>query len=216
MHLYELQGMGNGKRVAVALAMLLIAYFVFGGGGGGTFVSTWRGDGPQPAAAAGLVGQAAQVGQGDTLVAPPEIPADQPWGNPVQAARVVMTQGYGVGSHAPAEVWGGIDLAVDGNGDGQADPDGSWGAPIRATMSGIVKLSPNSWPAGNHIWVIGDQYKTGYAHLQSFEVEDGQFVERGTIIGRMGSTGQANGPHLHYDVWLNEANHNPLDFHPLP
>lgn len=137
--------------------------------------------------------------------------ANQPSGCPVVAEHVVMTQGYGVGSHAPVEVWGAVDLAVDGDGDGQADPNGSLGAPLRATMPGLVHLTANSYPAGNHIWVIGDQYKTGYSHLLAFEVQDGQYVQRGDIIGRLGSTGESSGPHLDYQIWRDGVNQNPLD-----
>lgn len=140
----------------------------------------------------------------------------KPKGNPLKTANVVMTQDYGVGSHAPAHIWGAIDLALDGNGDGQADPNGSTGQPIYATHSGAVRVTPNSWPAGNHVWVINSRYKTGYAHLQDFTVTSGDIVQRGDIIGYMGSSGQSSGPHLDYQVWQQQdgtwVNHNPLDF----
>ncbi len=140
----------------------------------------------------------------------------QPKGNPLQSANAVMTQDYGVGSHAPAHVWGAIDLAFDSNGDGHADPSGSTGQPIYATHSGAVRVTPNSWPAGNHVWVINSRYKTGYAHLQDFTVASGDIVQRGDIIGYMGSSGQSSGPHLDYQVWQYQdgtwVNHNPLDF----
>lgn len=163
-----------------------------------------------PAGSGGLSGIAeAQQGRG--------LPADaRPQGNPLQASNTVMTQGYGVGSHAPAATWGGVDLAIDGNGDGAADPDGSWNHPIYATHDGVVKLTPNSYPGGNHIWVANDGYRTGYAHLADFAVQDGQAVRRGDLIGYLGSTGQSSGPHLHYDTWVNEGgawvNVNPLEF----
>ena len=127
-----------------------------------------------------------------------------------------MTQGYDLGTHAPAATWGAIDMAVDGDGDGEADPSASLGTPIRATMSGIVKVDYDTYPAGNHVWVIGDQFKTGYAHLDTIVVQDGQVVQRGDIIATLGSTGMSSGPHLHYHVWLNGVNVNPLSYHPLP
>lgn len=130
--------------------------------------------------------------------------------------NTVMTQGYGVGTHAPAHVWGAVDLAIDSTGDGVGDPDASWGHPIYATHPGMVKVTPNSYPAGNHVWVINDTYKTGYAHLSEFAVESGQAVERGTLIGYMGSTGQSSGPHLDYQVWQMQngtwVNVNPLNY----
>ncbi|ABX06323.1 M23 family metallopeptidase [Herpetosiphon sp.] len=213
MNWYDLSDYGNNyKRGAVALGLIVVLFLLLNRPSTPT-ISAWRGENPS---VAGLSGSAIQVGQGDTLVAPPGISSDQPWGNPVAANRVVMTQGYGVGSHAPAEVWGAIDLAVDGNGDGAADPAGSVGAPVRATMSGYIEVTADSWPAGNHIWVIGNEYKTGYAHLSEFKVQDGDYVERGTIIGTIGSTGSSSGPHLDYQIWHNGVNQNPLNYHPLP
>ncbi len=148
------------------------------------------------------------------------LPGDlRPQGNPLRAANTVLTQGYGVGSHAPAAVWGAVDLALDGNGDGAADPEGSWHQPIYATHSGVVKTTANSYPAGNHLWVTNDEYRTGYAHLASFAVGDGQRVERGDLIGYIGSTGMSSGPHLDYQVWVRQGdawvNVNPMDFNVL-
>jgi murein DD-endopeptidase MepM/ murein hydrolase activator NlpD len=189
----------------------------------GPVVSNWSGDQvhqqslaqPEPAPLTGLFAKSAPAPSGTGLASIDHDP-DMPWGNPTDSVAAVMTQGYGVGSHAPAEIWGGIDIAIDGNGDGLADPQGSDGAPIYATMRGVVKVTPNSVPAGNHVWVIGPQYKTGYAHLKAFAVETGQVVERGTLIGYMGSTGNSSGPHLHYDVWKDGVNQNPLNYGALP
>lgn len=173
--------------------------------------------GARPASAAGgLSGFAdAQDGQRGRGL-PGEL---RPTGNPLQAPNTVMTQGYGVGTHAPAEIWGAIDLALDGDGDGAADPDGSWDKPVYATHSGVVRTTPNSHPAGNHIWVSNDQYRTGYAHLSGFAVSDGQEVRRGDLIGYLGSTGMSSGPHLDYQVWVMEGgawvNVNPLEFEVL-
>jgi murein DD-endopeptidase MepM/ murein hydrolase activator NlpD len=140
------------------------------------------------------------------------IDPDQPYGNPLQSSAAVMTQGYGVGTHAPANAWGAVDLAIDGNGDGVADPSGSRGAPISATHRGVVQLTPNSYPAGNHIWLSNDRFKTGYSHLDSFAVQNGDLVERGTLIGYVGSSGLSSGPHLDYQVWADGVNVNPLEY----
>lgn len=168
-------------------------------------------DGREPAAANGLAGVAAprQTGRG--------MPGDlKPWGNPLRTANTVMTQGYGTGSHAPANVWGAIDLALDGNGDGFADPSGTWNGPIYATHHGTINVTPGSYPAGNHVWVTNDAYRTGYAHLASFAVQTGQVVEPGDLIGAIGSTGMSSGPHLDYQVWIWQdgrwVNQNPLDY----
>lgn len=165
--------------------------------------------------AAGLSGFAQQRQQGQGLPGDP-----RPEGNPLQAPNTVMTQGYGVGTHAPAEIWGAVDLAIDGDGDGAADPDGSWNQPVYATHSGVVTVTPDSHPAGNHVWIVNDEYRTGYAHLSGFAVSTGQAVRRGDLIGYLGSTGMSSGPHLDYQVWVKQGgawvNVNPLDFGALP
>jgi murein DD-endopeptidase MepM/ murein hydrolase activator NlpD len=177
-------------------------------------VSGWPGMSPESQAVLsnatnGLSGVANQQGRGLSLDL-------RPSGNPLRAANTVMTQGYGVGTHAPAQTWGAVDLALDGNGDGAADPEGSWSHPVYATHSGVIQVTADSWPAGNHIWVFNEQYRTGYAHLQQFAVENGQVVQAGQIIGYMGSTGMSSGPHLDYQVWERQGeawiNLNPLDF----
>lgn len=187
--------------------------------GGKPVVSSWGGDAAQQglgtvANSGGLTGLFAQQ-QSNTRRTPLALdphPQEWPWGDPLDSARTVMTQGYGVGSHAPAQSWGAIDLALDGDGDGLADPQGTWDQPVYATMSGEIKLAPNSYPAGNHVWVIGEEYKTGYAHLSRFAVENGALVKRGDVIGYVGSSGLSNGPHLHYHIWHNGVNVNPLEY----
>jgi murein DD-endopeptidase MepM/ murein hydrolase activator NlpD len=183
-------------------------------------LSLWNGNGAPAAMMAGIAAPEVsgginiiteQIGQGMPVES-----ALKPQGSPLQSPSSVVTQGYGVGSHAPADAWGGIDMALDGNGDGQADPQGTLGKPVYATHGGVVKASRDTWPAGNHIWVINDGWRTGYAHLLDFAVEDGQEIQAGTLIGFIGSTGQSSGPHLHYDVWelVDGAwvNRNPFDF----
>lgn len=142
--------------------------------------------------------------------------SEKPSGNPLGTVRTVMTQGYGVGSHAPAAVWGGVDLAVDSDGDGQAEGQSTEGTPIYATHSGITRVVPQSWPAGNYLSISNEHYKTAYAHLSAFAVEGGVTVATGQLVGYVGSTGNSSGPHLHYEVWQDGVNVNPLDFGALP
>jgi murein DD-endopeptidase MepM/ murein hydrolase activator NlpD len=125
--------------------------------------------------------------------------------------RVVMTQGYGVGSHAPADVWGAVDLAIDANGDGWAESGSSFGVPIVATHDGVAYTSQDSWPGGNYVTVIdhGSGWRTGYAHMERILVTSGQHVTAGTIIGLMGDTGMTTGPHLDYQVWFHGRNLDP-------
>jgi murein DD-endopeptidase MepM/ murein hydrolase activator NlpD len=49
-----------------------------------------------------------------------------------------------------------------------------------------------------------------YAHLSSFSVRVGQFVSTGTRVGRVGSTGEATGPHLHFEVRVRGAAVDPV------
>ncbi|NTV66014.1 MAG: M23 family metallopeptidase [Oscillochloris sp.] len=194
------------RTVVLALALIGLIYLFFNlQGTQNPQISFWSPIGNS--ATSGLFGQAQGRGFG---------PDARPQGNPLADSHTVMTQGYGVGTHAPAATWGAVDLAIDGNGDRTADPEGSLQHPIYATHSGVVKLTPNSWPAGNHIWVSNDQYRTGYSHLVSFAVADGQTVAPGDLIGYLGSSGQSSGPHLDYQVWQMQAgqwaNQNPLDF----
>jgi murein DD-endopeptidase MepM/ murein hydrolase activator NlpD len=136
-----------------------------------------------------------------------------PAGCPTQPTkgRTVLTQGYGVGSHAPAEIWGAVDLAVDGDGDGYADPDATWYIPVVATHDGVIRVDLDSYPAGNHVWVSdrASPWRTGYSHLAVVTVISGQYVRAGTVIGMVGSTGEASGPHLDYQVWNGEVNVDP-------
>ncbi|MFV9503233.1 MAG: M23 family metallopeptidase [Oscillochloridaceae bacterium umkhey_bin13] len=138
-----------------------------------------------------------------------------PLGCPVVplAGQVVLTQGYGVGSHAPAAVWGAIDLAVDGNGDGYADQAASWYQPIVATHDGRVTVTLDSYPGGNYVAVSDPSgvWRTGYGHLALVTVLNGQFVRAGEQIGLMGSTGASTGPHLDYQVWRSGVNIDPTE-----
>lgn len=172
-------------------------------------ISNWNNQqsGPISGQAQPITGAAQPVGRGLGYV-------EKPQGSPLQG-KVVLTQGYGVGSHAPAAVWGGVDLALDGNGDGGADPKITMGAPIYATHSGIASVRPDTWPAGNYLAITNDHYKTAFAHLSQYAVEDGQPVEVGQVVGYIGTTGQSSGPHLHYEVWQDGTNVNPLDYDAL-
>jgi murein DD-endopeptidase MepM/ murein hydrolase activator NlpD len=138
---------------------------------------------------------------------------DGPHGCPLppESGRVALTQGYGVGTHEPASILGGVDLAMDGDGDGYADPGATQGVPILATHGGVARVFLNSWPAGNYVRVVDEQtgWSTAYAHLDTVLVADGQIVPAGTTIGAVGSTGQTSGPHLHYEVWRGGENVDP-------
>lgn len=87
------------------------------------------------------------------------------------------------------------------------------GTPIYAAESGRVVF--NGWNGGygrtldiDH----GGGVKTRYAHLSSAAVSAGRYVERGQVIGYMGSTGNSTGSHLHFEVIVNGRPLNPLNY----
>ena len=88
------------------------------------------------------------------------------------------------------------------------------GTEVFATGDGeVVKEESNYWGYGNVITIDhGYGYKTRYAHLQKFAVRNGQKVKRGQLVGYVGSTGKATGPHLHYEVLKNDEAVDPLHF----
>lgn len=119
-----------------------------------------------------------------------------------ERGSVVVIQEWGVGTHAPAAQWGGVDLIVQGG--------PTAGTPIVATHAGRVQVVLNSWPGGNYVGISSDAgWRTAYAHLATVLVADGDYVEAGTIIGTVGQTGWATGPHLHYETWNQGVNVDP-------
>ena len=139
--------------------------------------------------------------------------ADGPRGCPLApaAGRVVMTQGYAEGTHAPSAIWGGVDLAIDGDGDGEPEPPITQGQPIAASLGGVAHVYLGTWPAGNYVRVTDERsgWAAAYAHLDTVAVQDGQAVRAGDLIGSVGSTGMTSGPHLHYEIWRGQQNVDP-------
>jgi murein DD-endopeptidase MepM/ murein hydrolase activator NlpD len=87
------------------------------------------------------------------------------------------------------------------------------GTPVFAAGAGtIVSRGPHAG-YGNYIRIHHDkQYDTAYGHLQSFAkgLKVGDKVRQGQVIGYVGSTGLATGPHLHYELMANNQQVNPL------
>ena len=89
------------------------------------------------------------------------------------------------------------------------------GTEIYATGNGVIAyVNSSKRGLGNHIIINhGYGYSTIYAHLDSFNVRSGQKVERGDVIGFVGSTGLSVAPHLHYEVKLNGRNVDPVNYY---
>jgi murein DD-endopeptidase MepM/ murein hydrolase activator NlpD len=85
------------------------------------------------------------------------------------------------------------------------------GAPVYATADGTVSLAAREGAYGNLV-VIDHGYglETRYGHLSKYEVKTGERIARGHVVGRVGATGRATGPHLHYEVRVNGRLLNPL------
>lgn len=89
------------------------------------------------------------------------------------------------------------------------------GTPVLATRRGRVVFA--GWRGGYGYAVIidhGQGVQSLYGHLEDFTVQAGDYVQRGQVIGYMGSTGYSTGPHLHFEVIVNGQPVDPLDLLP--
>ena len=115
-----------------------------------------------------------------------------------------ISQGFGCNSYwfeqwepscpFPHRIHTGIDIA------------GPWGTPIIAADTGVIYFYPGYYGYGNYIIIIhGHGYSTLYGHTASFArgLRSGQIVTRGTLIAYEGSTGNSTGPHLHFEIRVN-------------
>lgn len=85
------------------------------------------------------------------------------------------------------------------------------GTPVLAVGDGEVIVAKRSGGAGNYVAVRhGRQYMTRYMHLKKLLVKPGEKVKRGDRIALSGNTGRSTGPHLHFEIWINNQAVNPL------
>ena len=121
-----------------------------------------------------------------------------------------ISQGFGCNSYwfeqyepncpYPHRIHTGIDIA------------GPWGTPIIAADTGVIYLFPGYYGYGNYLIIIhGHGYSTLYGHTASFArgLHSGQIVARGTVIAYEGSTGNSTGPHLHFEIRVNNIWRDP-------
>jgi murein DD-endopeptidase MepM/ murein hydrolase activator NlpD len=85
------------------------------------------------------------------------------------------------------------------------------GDPVRVTADGVVTTASYSGAFGN-LAVVQHEFgiTTRYAHLSRLAVRPGDRVRRGDLVGYVGATGRASGPHVHYEVWADGKPVNPL------
>lgn len=91
----------------------------------------------------------------------------------------------------------------------------AWGTPVSATANGTVIFA--GWQSGyGQVVVIdhGGGLTTRYGHLSHVDATVGQTIKRGDIVGNVGSTGRSTGPHLHYEVRLNDEPVDPMQYLP--
>jgi murein DD-endopeptidase MepM/ murein hydrolase activator NlpD len=124
-------------------------------------------------------------------------------------------------AHATPSIWPAVGWLTDGFGTRTnpvtgnqgthegLDISGDKGDPVFAAASGTVQTAGWSGDFGNLVVVTHEfGLVTRYAHLSKINVKPGDAVNRGQVIGQIGSTGRSTGPHLHYEVW---ANGRPID-----
>jgi murein DD-endopeptidase MepM/ murein hydrolase activator NlpD len=120
---------------------------------------------------------------------------------PISGAR--LTSGFGMRKHpllGYTKMHAGVDFGA------------AWGTPIRAAGAGIVSLAGGNGSYGNTVIVQHTQkYKSLYAHMSRIAqgLRPGAHINQGQIIGYVGSTGRSTGPHLHYEVRINDRPVNP-------
>lgn len=121
---------------------------------------------------------------------------------PVQGAA--LTSGYGMRIHpvlGGRRQHKGVDLA---------EPTGS---PVYATADGVISRA--DWFSSYGLYISiehGAEIQTRYGHLSRLNVEAGQPVRKGDLIGYVGTTGRSTGPHLHYEVRIAGASVNPIPY----
>ena len=102
------------------------------------------------------------------------------------------------------------------------DIGGDSGTPVSAANAGTVVMTRDNFASGNTVLVHhGAGLYTAYFHLSAMEVKEGERVERGQLLGKVGNTGRVTGPHLHWgvkvdDLWVDGQTLLKLDFGGAP
>ncbi|MXP40157.1 peptidoglycan DD-metalloendopeptidase family protein [Altererythrobacter soli] len=118
--------------------------------------------------------------------------------------RMMISSGFGV-RHDPFDGSAAMHSGLDFR--------GPTGAPIHAAAAGKVIFVGSRAGYGNLVEIShGNGLTTRYAHMSKFKARPGQKVEAGDVIGAIGSTGRSTGPHLHFEVRINNRAVNPRPF----
>jgi murein DD-endopeptidase MepM/ murein hydrolase activator NlpD len=77
----------------------------------------------------------------------------------------------------------------------------------------VVKKAFRNGGYGNYILIDhGNGYTTSFSHMKKYLVSKGDKVQRGQLIGLVGNSGRSTGPHLHYEIALDNKTINPYNF----
>ncbi len=130
------------------------------------------------------------------------IPAIQPVAN-ADLTRIASGYGWRIDPiYKTSKMHWGLDFTADE------------GTNVYSTGNGVVlDIEENLWGYGNCIIIDhGFGYVSRYAHLSAFKVKKGEKIQRGQIIGLVGSTGKSTAPHLHYEIEKNGKKIDPIHF----
>jgi len=87
------------------------------------------------------------------------------------------------------------------------------GTPVRSPAAGMVLTASAHGRLGKHVTLDhGNGVRSIYGHLEAVDVKAGDHVDKGQVIGRVGSTGRSTGPHLHYEVLVEGQPVDPRGF----
>jgi lipoprotein NlpD len=141
-------------------------------------------------------------------------PVPQPGDTPVVIDRSVRELGLRFGWPVRGTLNSRFGGKRGGSHDG-IDIGGRKGAPVRASEAGRVTYSDSLGDYGNVVIVkhVG-QWSTVYAHNRRNRVSKGQFVERGDLVADLGDSGNASGPHLHFEIRKGQTPVDPLRYLP--
>lgn len=125
------------------------------------------------------------------------------WPVPGHEAAAAISSPYGLRihpiTHRP-QIHRGVDIAA---------PEGT---PVLAARAGTVTEVGTDPALGNYVVIEGGGFETRYGHLSAVEAREGDLVQAGRRIGRVGSTGLSTGPHLHFEVRFAGEAQNPLQY----
>jgi len=127
-----------------------------------------------------------------------------PLAQPIQGAGTEITSGFGARTDPftrRAAFHAGLDFG------------GPWGTKVHATAPGKVVWAGPRGAYGNMVEIDnGLGVRTRYGHLSRVLVRRGETIAKGQTVGRLGSTGRSTGPHVHYEVWVDNTVRNPENF----